>query len=294
LQNKPITIIVPYAPGGTSDVIARRIAPHVSQRMGRDVIVDNRSGGGGIIGANAVLNAPADGHTWMLQDTSFATMSVLLDTDVFKRLLPLNIVAAAPNVIVVSNNLPVNNLQALIAYAKEHPGRINFGSGGLGSASHLQGEWFKSLTGTNIVHVPYRGGGAVATALLANEVQLAFLGFPSVLPHIQGNRIKALAVTSQERVAALPAVQTTSEQGVASMTGMAWNAIFLPKNTAPELIAWLNAEINEVLETPEVRARLASLSLEPVPLPHSAVIDMVDREIALWRGVVQKNQVRLN
>lgn len=293
--SKPLTLVVPYAAGGATDLIARIIAPRLGARLGKDVVVDNKSGAGGLIGVQAVANAAPDGHTLMLIDTSFAAMAALSPerrNGALKEVTPVGIVVTAPYVIVATPSFPANNLQELIGLARSKPGQLNYGSGGNGSSTHLAGEWFKSLTATDIVHVPFRGGAAVVQSMLTGQPELTFLTVPSVLTYVKSGRLKALAVSGERRSPSLPDVPTTKEAGVPKMAGVNWNAVFAPAKTPQAIVTRLNRELAAVMNLPEVRAQLAEQAFEPSTDTPEHAQALIENEINRWAGVVKAGNIK--
>ncbi|HSV78492.1 MAG TPA: tripartite tricarboxylate transporter substrate binding protein [Ramlibacter sp.] len=292
---KTITLVVPYTAGGGTDQIARIIAPRLAARLGADVIVENKPGAGGLLGVQAVANAAPDGHTLLVMDASFATMAALSPerrNAALKEVIPVSIVTVTPYVIAINSKVPAKNLQEFIAVARSHPGKLTYGSGGNTSASHLAGEWFKSVTSTDILHVPYRGGSAAVQSQAAGETDLTFLTAPSVMQHIKGGRLRGLAVTSAQRSPALPDVPTTSEAGLPKMAAVTWNAVFAPAKIPQPLLARLNKEISAVQNLPEVRAQFSSLSLDTYPDSPQHAMAFIEEEINRWSAVVKAGNIK--
>ncbi len=293
--SKPLTLVVPYAPGGATDLIARIIAPRLAARLGKEVVVDNKSGAGGLIGIQAVASAAPDGHTLMIIDTSFAAMAALNPerrNGLFKEVTPVSIVVTAPYIAVATPSFPAKNLQELIGLARSKPGKLNYGSGGNGSSTHLAGEWFKSVTGTDIIHVPFRGGSAVVQSMLAGQPELSFLTVPSVLSYVKSGRLKALAVSGEQRSPSLPDVPTTKEAGVPKMVGVNWNAVFAPTKTPLPVIARLNRELAAVMNLPEVRAQVAEQAFEVSTDTSEQATILIEEEINRWAGVVKAGNIK--
>ena len=293
--SRPVTIIVPYAPGGATDFMARVIAPRLGARLGKEVIVDNRAGAGGFIGFTAVANAAPDGHTLLLTDTSFATMAALYPdrrNSTLKRLAPVTIVGTSPYVVAATSAVQSKNLKELIAYTRSRPGKLNFASGGQATSTHLAGEWFKSLTDTHILHIPYRGGGAAIQAQMGNEVELSFLTVPSIGAFVKSGKIKAFAVTSERRVAALPDVPTTVEAGLPQMVAVNWNAVFVSTETPAAIVARLNSELVAVLNMPEVRSKLADGAVDVGADSPEHAKAVVESDITRWTSVIKARNIK--
>jgi tripartite-type tricarboxylate transporter receptor subunit TctC len=292
--SKPITLVVTYPPGGGADAMARLIAPKLSEALGQSVIVENKPGAGGQIGAAAVAKAPADGYTLMLDASSFAVNPALypkLPYDTLKAFRPIGVVALFPNVVLVNSGFPAQNVAELIAIARKSKGAVSFASSGNGSAQHLAGALFESATGVDMVHVPYRGGGPALNDVIGGQVPLFFGNLASTLQHIQGGRLRALAVTSSKRSAILPGVPTLSEAGVKGAEIHEWNAIFVPATTPPAIVSKLAAAFQRALETPEVSQRVAQLGGEMQRTTPDQAQAFIEQQINLWGRVVRERKI---
>lgn len=292
--SKPITLVVTYPPGGGADAMARLIAPKLSEALGQSVIVENKPGAGGQIGAAAVAKAPADGYTLMLDASSFAVNPALypkLPYDTLKAFRPIGVVALFPNVVLVNSGFPAQNVAELIAIARKSKGAVSFASSGNGSAQHLAGALFESATGVDMVHVPYRGGGPALNDVIGGQVPLFFGNLASTLQHIQGGRLRALAVTSSKRSAILPGVPTLSEAGVKGAEIHEWNAIFVPAATPPAIVSKLAAAFQRALETPEVSQRVAQLGGEMQRTTPDQAQAFIEQQIILWGRVVRERKI---
>jgi len=292
--SKPITLVVTYPPGGGADAMARLIAPKLSEALGQSVIVENKPGAGGQIGAAAVAKAPADGYTLMLDASSFAVNPALypkLPYDTLKAFRPIGVVALFPNVVLVNSGFPAQNVAELIAIARKSKGAVSFASSGNGSAQHLAGALFESATGVDMVHVPYRGGGPALNDVIGGQVPLFFGNLASTLQHIQGGRLRALAVTSSKRSAILPGVPTLSEAGVKGAEIHEWNAIFVPAATPPAIVSKLAAAFQRALETPEVSQRVAQLGGEMQRTTPDQAQAFIEQQITLWGRVVRERKI---
>jgi tripartite-type tricarboxylate transporter receptor subunit TctC len=292
--SKPITLVVTYPPGGGADAMARLIAPKLSEALGQSVIVENKPGAGGQIGAAAVAKAPADGYTLMLDASSFAVNPALypkLPYDTLKAFRPIGVVALFPNVVLVNSGFPAQNVAELIAIARKSKGAVSFASSGNGSAQHLAGALFESATGVDMVHVPYRGGGPALNDVIGGQVPLFFGNLASTLQHIQGGRLRALAVTSSKRSAILPGVPTLSEAGVKGAEIHEWNAIFVPAATPPAIVSKLAAAFQRALETPEVSQRVAQLGGEMQRTTPDQAQAFIEQQINLWGRVVRERKI---
>jgi len=264
----PITIVIPLPPGGNSDIIARLVADRLASTLGQPVIVDHRPGGaGGTVGAKAVVSAEPDGYTLLL--SSPATLVVApavyrsLGYDPAKSFAPIATLFSVPQLLAVNPSVPVRSLPDLVAFAKANPGKINFASPGYGTQPHLLGEMLRLATGTNIVHVPYKGPAQAVTDLLAGQVQMYFETIALLLPHVEAGKIKALAVADETRNAQLPAVPTTTETGFPKLQATYWNGVLAPAGTPTNIVGKLNAAINEILKSPDLQATLVKLSAKP-------------------------------
>ncbi len=255
--SKTVTIIVPFAPGGGADTLIRAIAPRLSASWGQTVVIDNKPGASGHIGADMVAKAPADGHTLLM-----ATTAAISDKNVDK-FAPVALVSAEAYVIVVHVGVPVANVRELVAYAKAHPGKLNFGSSGIGAASHLTGELFKARAGVDLVHVPYKGTGQAVGDLLAGHIQLMFAPVQALATHLGGGRIKAIAVTGSAPLEALPGVPTVAATGVPDYQALGWFGLLAPVATPAATLARLHADVSRVLALPEVRKELLAKGALP-------------------------------
>jgi tripartite-type tricarboxylate transporter receptor subunit TctC len=258
---KPVKWIVPYPPGGTTDVLARIMAQWLSDKLGQQVIVENKAGGGNNIGTEAVVNAPADGYTLLLVNPANginASLYKKLPFNFMRDITPVAGMVRTPNVMTVTNALPVKTVAEFLAYCKANPGKVNMASSGSGTSTHLSGELFKSMTGCNMLHVPYKGAGPALTDLIGGQVQVFFDNLPSSAPHIKGNSIRAIAFTSAAREPSMPELPTVGET-VPGYEATAWFGIGMPKGAPREAIDRINAEVNRALADPKMRERLAAL-----------------------------------
>jgi len=265
---RPITVIVPFPPGGNSDIVVRSLAERLSLVFGQPVIVDNRPGGaGGTVGAKAVANATPDGHTLLFTSPGPLVTAPLiyknLGYDPFKSFAPIATIFSTPQMLVVNPAVPVESMEQLASYTKANPGKISFASPGFGTQPHLLGEMFKLITGTNIVNVPYKGAPQAVTDLLAGQVQMYFDTVALFLPHIKAGKLKALAVADEMRSASLPNVPTTTESGFAILQATFWAGMVAPIGTPANIIDKLNTSINDFLRSPEIEASLANFDAKP-------------------------------
>ena len=264
--NKPIKWIVPYPPAGTTDVLARIVAQWLTENIGQPVVVENKPGGGNNIGTEFVVNAPADGYTMLLVNPANginASLYKKLSFNFIRDIAPVAGIVRTPNVMVVTNSLPVKTVAEFIAYCKANPSKVNMASSSSGTSTHLSGELFKSMTGCNMVHIPYKGAGPVLTDLIGGQVQVFFDNLPSSAGHIKGGTIRALAVTSAAREPSFPDLPTVGDT-VPGYEATAWFGVGMPKGTPREAIDKMNAAINRALADPKLRARLADLGGLPI------------------------------
>src|SRR5262249_26759866 len=258
--SRPIRLIVPFPPGGSTDILARALGEKLAQGLGQPVVIDNRPGAAGSIGAEAAARATPDGHTLMMGHLGTLAVNPAiyksLPYDPVKSFSPVSLMAIVPSVLVVNPSLPVASAAELIAYAKAHPGKLAYGSAGNGSTSHLTTEHFKLATRTDNLHVPYKGVGPMLTDLVSGQLSVGLNGAPSVMQHINAGRLRALAVTSLKRLEALPQVPTLDEAGVRGFDASGWYGVVAPAGTPQAIIARLNGEIARAIQTPELRSRL--------------------------------------
>jgi len=293
---RPIRLLVPFAPGGGTDIIARLVAQDLTQAWGHPVVVDNRGGSGGIVGTEIAAKAAPDGYTMMLCSLGLSYAPALyskLPYDTEKDLLPISLVATQPFVYVVIPSLGVGSMKELIALAKAKPGEIRYGSGGSGGSSHLGTELLRTMTGINLVHVPYKGTGPALTAMLGGEIQMQLIGISSVVPHMKSGRMRALAVSGAKRSAAAPEVPTVAEAGVPGYAFDVWYGMLYPAGTPRAIVGKANASINDVLKSPALAQRFAAVGLEPAGSTPEAFAKLIRSEMAKWRKVVKEANIRI-
>ena len=288
---RPIRIVVPFPAGGSNDIIARIVAQKLGEGIGQNVIVENRGGAGGNIGAEAVANSEADGYTLLLTAppplTINAALYKSLKFDAATAFAPVALIATVPIVLAVHPSLGVNNVGELIALAKAKPGIINFGSSGNGSTNHLAGELLKSMTGISIVHVPYKGAAPAMNDLIAGQIPMMFDNIPAVLPQVQGKAVNAIAVAGAKRASALPDVPTVAEQGVPGFEASAWFGLVAPAKTPQRVLEQLQAKVEAVLRLPEVQKRFADLGAEPGAISGAAFGKFLEEETTKWSAIVR-------
>ncbi len=293
---RPIRFLVPFAPGGATDITARLIAPGLGERLGQQVVVDNRPGAGSIIGTQTLANAPADGHTIMLAEIAFGANPALhskLPYDTRKDFTPVILVALMPTILVVPPTLPVKSVADLIALAKSKPGGLNYSSSGVGSANFLAAELFKATTGTDVVHIPFQGGAQALAGVISGQAQMLFTTMPPSLPHVQSGRLRVLSIAHSKRSPLLPDVPTAAEAGLPDFEVSLWVGVLAPGATPRAAVLRLNADIQRVLEIAEVRDRIGNLGAEIVGGPPEVLRKYIDAELKRWAAAI-KPHMRVN
>jgi tripartite-type tricarboxylate transporter receptor subunit TctC len=292
---KPIRVIVPYPPGGGTDVVARIVSEPLAAELGQPIIIDNRGGAAGNVGTDIAAKAPADGYTILLTLSSHTINPKLYDKlpfDVEKDFVPISLVAMIPQIIVANPSLPANNVQELIALAKAQPGKLNFASVGTGSPGHIAGELFKLKTGVDIVHVPYKGGGPAVTDTLGGQVQLLFVSIPAALQYVKAGKLKALAVTSDKRSQAAPDIPTIAESGVPDCVVNSWYGALAPAKTPPAIVAKLQAAFAKVLALPEVKEKLFLQGAEAASSTSAEFDRRIRDELKQWEYVIREAKIK--
>jgi tripartite-type tricarboxylate transporter receptor subunit TctC len=289
-------MIVPFTPGGSTDILARALAPKLALALGQNVVVDNKPGAGGSLGAGEAAKAEADGNTLLMGHIGTLAVNPAiypkLAYDPIKSFAPVAWVARVPNVLVVPASAPAKTFQEFIARARAQPGKFTFSSGGNGSAAHITFEYLKLRTRVFMLHIPYRGTAPSVTDLIAGQVDATFTGAPAVLPHIKSGRLRALAVSSPQRIAALPDVPTVAESGYPGFEADQWYGVVAPAGTPAAVVARLNAEINKALALPDVAQQLALEGAVPMPGPPLVFAELIQREIPRWAEVVKAGNVK--
>ncbi len=294
---KPIRIVVPFPAGGTTDILARAIGQKLAEPFKQQVIIDNRPGAGANIGAEIAVKAPPDGYTLFGISTIHAINPSLyskLAYDPVKDFAPITNVAATSQVLTVHPSLPVTTVKTFIAYAKARPGELNYSSAGNGSQPHLTGELFKTMTGINIVHVPYKGAPPAMTDLLAGQVALTFATAPSAVPHVRSNKLRALGVSTATRITALPDVPTIAEAGVAGFEAAGWNGLVAPAGTPAAIIERLHAAIVKIVQEPAMSKYLADQGADPWTMTPVKYGDYIKSEVAKWAKVVKASGAKID
>jgi tripartite-type tricarboxylate transporter receptor subunit TctC len=296
--SKGLRIVVPFAPGGSTDIVARLIADRLGTAVGQSVVVENRSGAGGNIGAEAVARSAPDGYTLLMATTGVMAINNALYKDLSYNaatdLAPVIYAASITNVLSTPMDLPAKSVTELVALAKAKPGTLSFASSGSGSSTHLSGELFKSMTGVDVIHIPFKGSGQALIDVVAGRVSMIFDNMPSALPHIKGGKLRALGVTGSKRSSALPEAPTIAEAGVPGYESLSWSGIAVPAATPRDVVARLNKEIAAILARDEMRQKLAEQGAETVGGPPEAFDAHIKAEREKWGRLVRANNITLN
>jgi tripartite-type tricarboxylate transporter receptor subunit TctC len=295
--SKPIKIIAPVQPGGGVDLVARQIGDRLSKALGQPVVVENQSGGGGVVGSLATARAAPDGYTLMVgyvgtHGTNPAVRK--LPYDAIKDFSPIAMVGGTPNILVVPPGVPANNLREFIAYAKTNPGKLSYGSSGPGTLTHLAMEQFKVAADLDIVHVPYRGIGPAFADILGGQTQAMLPGLAAALPHIKAGKVRPLAVTGAKRHPLVPDVPTFEESGFTGFDGVQWYGIVGPANLPAPIVARLNGEINRMLEGTDLRERLSGEALEPMPMTPEQFGRYIRDDVARWSRLAKERNIQIS
>jgi tripartite-type tricarboxylate transporter receptor subunit TctC len=296
---KPVRIVVPFTPAGTTDIQARIVAQHLSEALGQTFVVDNRPGAAGNLGSELVAKAAPDGYTLLMCTVSThginpALYGAKIPYDAIKDFAPVSLVSTVPNMLVVNPSVPVKTVPELIAYAKKNPGKLNFASSGSGTSIHLSGELFKTMTGVDMVHVPYKGSAPALTDLIGGQVDLMFDNMPSSIEFVRAGKLRAVAVTTAHRSPALPDVPTVAESGVPGYEATAWFGVLATGGTPKPIVDKLSAEIQKMVKRPEVRAKLAEQGAEPVGDTPEEFRTFIKAELEKWATVVKASGARVD
>jgi tripartite-type tricarboxylate transporter receptor subunit TctC len=296
--SKPVRLVVPFPAGGTTDILARAVAQRLTETTGQSFVVDNRAGAGGNIGADQVAKAPPDGYTLLMGTVGThainASLYAKMPYDHVRDFAPIILVAGVPNVLVVNPALPVNSVQELIAYGKANPGKLNFASSGNGTSIHLSAELFKTMTGVQMAHVPYKGSAPALVDLAGGQVQLMFDNLPSALALIKAGKLKALAVTSLQRSTVLPDVPTLAESGLPGFEASSWFGLLAPAGTPKDILAKISGEVAKWLATPEAKEKLAAQGAIPAGLPSDEFARHIATETVKWQKVVKDSGAKID
>jgi tripartite-type tricarboxylate transporter receptor subunit TctC len=291
---RPIRLVVPFGAGGGTDNLARIIEPLVSKGLGQPLVIENRPGGGSVIGMDAVAKAAPDGYTLVMTDTSIAVNPSLkpLPYDSIKDFEPVSLLAAAPVILVAHPSLPAKTLQEFVALAKQQPGKFNYASGGIGASTHLGGELLKFVAGIDVAHVPYKGTGPAMNDLIGGHVHVMFSGISSARPHMDSGALRALAVTGEARNAATPAVPTFAEAGLPGVTASTYWGVLAPKGTPKDIVERVSVEFAKAIREPDVVARIAQLGYLPIAGGPADYAANIKSEIAKWAPVVKNANIK--
>jgi tripartite-type tricarboxylate transporter receptor subunit TctC len=293
--DKPITIVVPFAAGGTTDIISRAIGQKLGENLKQTVIIDNKAGAGGTVGAAFVAKAPNDGYTLFMSTIAHSiapSLFVKLSYEFTKDLDPIGMAAITPNVLVINKSLPVNTVAELITYIKNNPGKVNYGSAGKGSTEHLSGELFRTMTGIDIIHVPYKGGAPMMTDLIGGQIQIAIETSPSAEPHIKAGEVKALAVTTLNRSNAYPGLPTLNESGVKGYNMSTWFALMAPHGTPSDIQQRLSQELSKVLKDPAILKRYQDQGVSAVDMKPAELAVFIQSETNKWAKVIKEAGIK--
>jgi tripartite-type tricarboxylate transporter receptor subunit TctC len=292
---RPIRMLVPFSAGGTVDIVARAVGAKLSTELRQPFIVENKGGAGGTIGVATLAKSPGDGYTLMMMNQALTFSASLysdLPYDTLRDLAPIAYVGATPNALVVTHSLPVTTVREFLAYARANPGRIAYGSAGIGSAGHLPVELFQSLTGTRLTHVPYKGNPPALTDLIGGQIQAMLLAMPAVMPYVKGGKVRALATSGARRSPALPELPTIAEAGVPGYEYTTWFGMFGPGTLPKELTARLNTAVNKALADAGVREKLAQQGLEVRAITSGQFSEIVRADVTRWGKIIRELGVR--
>ena len=293
----PVRVIVPFPAGGGVDGMGRIIGQKLTETLGKQFLIDNRGGANGMIGSELAAKAPKDGYTLLVNGANFVTTPSLyrnVTYDPIKDFEPISLMAFAPNVLVVHPSLPAKSVSQLIALAKAHPGQVNFAGSGSGSTPHLAGELFKTMTKTDMMHIPYRGTGPAIAALLSGEVSVMFMPALSAVPHIRAGRLRALAVTSRERLPALKELPTVAESGLRGYQSSQWYGMFAPAGTPADILALLNSHVAKIMHSPEMKQRMTDNGSLAVGNTREEFATHIKEEFAKWARIIKLSGARVD
>jgi len=293
---KPLRFVLPFPAGGPTDLLGRIIGQKLSEQLGQPVVADNRPGAGGNLGAEFAAKQPPDGYTVLLGSPALAISTHLyrkLNYDPQRDFAPIALVAQVPNIFIVHPSIPAKNLKELVAAARKTPGKLTFGSGGLGTGQHLAGEMFKSFSRLDTLHVPYKGSGLAMLAMMGGHVDMLVIGAPPTIPHVQAGKVRALAALSAERLAVLPNVPTSKESGFPGYEVTSWYGVLAPAHTPRDVITRLHAELGKAIAAPDARERLAAGGFDPLTSTPERFADFIKSETARYGKVIQEAKLVL-
>ena len=292
---KPVRLVVPFAAGGSTDIVARTLAPRLTEMWGHTVVVDNRPGGSTVIGTEIVAKSPPDGHTLLVTPAPFTIVPSLtsrLPYDPQRDFEPVTLINTTPLVVVIHPGVPAKNIKEFIAVAKSKPGALNFGSSGSGGSNHLAGELFNAMAGVKMVHIPYKGNAPALVDLVGGHVDAVFNGLTSAIPLIRGGKLRAIGMTSLTRASAMPEVPTVDEQGLKGFLAVAWNGLTAPARTPKAVIDKVNADVRKVVNTPEMIDRLKADGSDPAGYPVEQYQRFLRDEAVKWRKVIEQAGIK--
>ena len=295
--NKPVRLVLPYAPRGIIDYVGRTLAQKLSENLGQPVVAENRPGGGGVLGTDSVARSAPDGYTLVLMDPAIIinpTLQADVPYDVFRNLQTVSIISSSPEVLVISPILPVKTFPELVAYGRANPGKLNFASAGIGTTPHLAGEMFKLRTGIDATHIPYKGIGASYTDMMSGKVQMAFSSIAGALPFTTDNRVRAIATTGAKRSSVYPDLPTVAEAGLAGFEVDLWLGVFAPAKLPVPILARLNGELTKALEAADLKAALAKVGVEPRGTSPEEGATFLRAEFDKWRQVITDGKIKEN
>ncbi len=295
--NQPIRLVVPFSPGGGNDLLARAIAPRMGEILGQPILVDNKPGAGGNIGADQVAKSAADGHTLLIasnQITINPALGVKTPFRIERDFAPVGLMASVPIVLAASRSQPFNDVQEFIRYAKEHPGKVSYSTPGSGTPQHLAGELLARMTGTVLVHAPYRGTGPAVTDAVGGQVQATFGTLPSVMSFLQAGKLKALGVAGQKQSALLPGLRTFGDAGLQGFEAELWYCLLAPAKTPPAVVAKLNAALNQAIQSPKVAEQLAKQGFETSTSTPDQLKAILDQDLARWQRVITEHHIKVD
>jgi tripartite-type tricarboxylate transporter receptor subunit TctC len=293
--DKPIKLIISFAPGGVHDTLARVLQPRLTEALGQPIVIENRPGAGGNIAAEAVAKSPADGYTFLVASEAIATNEFLyrgMVYDPYKDLAPIAKLADYPMALIANPSVPANNLKELISLARAKPGLLSYGSAGIGASGHLAGELLNSAEGIDLVHVPYKGGAPALADLVAGRIQVMFLSISLSAPQVKQGRIKVLAVTGEKRSDKLPGIATSAEQGFPDVQALLFSSLLAPAATPATIIRRMNAEVVKALKAPEVEKRLADLGAVPAPTSPEQFASILRHDGEVWGKLIREKNIR--
>ncbi|SMC77394.1 tripartite tricarboxylate transporter substrate binding protein [Polynucleobacter kasalickyi] len=293
--SKTTTIIVPFASSGTVDIVARQLAPDLSKLLGDSVVIENRGGGGGTIGTTKLATSNPDGKTLMFHHMGFVFNPALYDKlpfDTRRDIIPLASIGVTPNVLVVTNALPVKNVSEFLAYVNKYPDKVNFGSGGVGSAGHLAMEMLKDRAHFRATHIPYKGSGPAIVDLISGQIQVMFMTIAAIKPYIDSGQVRAIATSGLVRTPSLPTIPTLDESGLKGFSFEPWYGSFAPAKTPPKTLDQIHKAINESLKDPENQTKLLAQGLEVKPMSRAQFADQVELDLVKWDKLIRKLEIK--